>query len=206
MPRGSRRAAGPAAFPDRGRAGPARQHSPDIQQLHWAVCRSKKSDAPRANSPETRSPFCFAPRQGKTGRPRLFSHGERQLLHQKLSIALTRVNAPAPERYLNPRPLDASIRRTQTRSGIRQKWKPPGRGGYMPDRLRPPDLSPSQIMFTPRAGQWRDRSPSRTWPHRGELQNPAIKSGRDGSRSSRKGLFAVSGSMNCVGRVAVLVS
>ena len=159
MPRGSRRSAGAAAFPDRGRAWPAKQRSPNIQQLHWAACRLKKSDVPGVNSLETKSPFCFARWRGKTGRLRLFSHGERQLLLQKLSITLTRANAPAPERSLNPKQLDVSIRWAQTRSGIRRKWKPPNRGGYMPDRLQPPNLSPSQITSIPGTGPLRDRSP-----------------------------------------------
>ena len=37
-----RRPAGLAAFPDRGRARPAKQRSLDIQRLHWAACRLKK--------------------------------------------------------------------------------------------------------------------------------------------------------------------
>ena len=104
-------------------------------------------------------PFLLRPWRGRTGRLRLFSHGERQLLLQKLSIMLTRANAPAPERRLNPKQLDVSARRAQTRSSIRRKWKPPNRGGYMPDRLQPPNLSPSQIKFIPGTGPLRDRSP-----------------------------------------------
>ena len=121
----------------------------------------KKIRCTEGEPAETRSPFCFARWRGKTGRLRLFSHGERQLLLQKLSITLTRANAPAPERSLNPKQLDVSIRWAQTRSSIRRKWKPPNRGGYMPDRLQPPNLSPSQITSIPGTGPLRDRSP---WP------------------------------------------